>query len=255
MTRPTIALGAHNDSVRYMQQRLVESGFAMDGAELADGIFGTTTAKAVQTFQAAHALQPDGVVGPRTWAALDGDHQADEPTAIPATATTAPGFAKAARALNGALVDLRARVAEIPPGSNRGTRIDEMTGWTGRPAGQQGPAWCAYAATTWWNKDPLPRFGSVDSILGWARRRGLLHDPMFEPGFAPAAGDVFCVVARAKDGSVPPDGGVHTGLVLATDPQAGAVITVEGNSANRVRSIRRPAGGLVYVRIPDTVTG
>jgi hypothetical protein len=128
-----------------------------------------------------------------------------------------------------------------------------MTGWTGRPAGQQGPAWCAYAVTTWWSLK-LPHFGSVDSILGWARRRRLLHDPVFEGAFVPHPGDIFGVVARRPaSGTVPFDGGVHTGLVLAVDPQADVVVTVEGNSANRVRSIRRPWGSLVFVRISDAV--
>jgi hypothetical protein len=252
MTRPLIGIGAHNDAVRYLQQRLVESGFAMDSAEIMDGIFSTTTTKAVRTFQAAHALLPDGIVGSKTWAALEGDHQVDEPPTVPAAATTTPGFTHAASALNAALADLRAGVVEIPPGSNRSPRIDEMTGWTDRPPGQQGPAWCAYAATTWWNKTPLPRFGSVDSIIGWARRRGLFHDPLLEK-FKPTAGDIFCVVARNKTGSVPPDGGIHTGLVLATERLPNMVITIEGNSANRVRSIRRPSENLAYVRIPDSV--
>ncbi|MBD0839287.1 MULTISPECIES: peptidoglycan-binding domain-containing protein [unclassified Streptomyces] len=35
-----------------------------------DGIFGTKTRSAVVYFQWIHALEPDGIVGPKTWAAL-----------------------------------------------------------------------------------------------------------------------------------------------------------------------------------------
>lgn len=37
-----------------------------------DGIFGPVTLKAVKHFQSTHGLDPDGMVGPLTWAALGG---------------------------------------------------------------------------------------------------------------------------------------------------------------------------------------
>ena len=38
-----------------------------------DGIFGRLTEEAVKEFQAKHGLEPDGVVGPKTWALIQGD--------------------------------------------------------------------------------------------------------------------------------------------------------------------------------------
>ncbi|MEP7218554.1 MAG: peptidoglycan-binding domain-containing protein [Bacteroidota bacterium] len=37
----------------------------------ADGAFGPKTEVAVRAFQRTHGSVPDGIVGPKTWAALD----------------------------------------------------------------------------------------------------------------------------------------------------------------------------------------
>lgn len=53
--------------VRALQNRLTELGFHV----AADGDFGPGTKRAVQSFQLANGLTPDGIVGPNTQAALD----------------------------------------------------------------------------------------------------------------------------------------------------------------------------------------
>jgi murein L,D-transpeptidase YcbB/YkuD len=50
-----------DSNVKLIQQKLNIS---------ADGYFGNQTLQAVQNFQKAHGLQPDGIVGPMTWKAL-----------------------------------------------------------------------------------------------------------------------------------------------------------------------------------------
>jgi peptidoglycan hydrolase-like protein with peptidoglycan-binding domain len=61
--RPTLRRGATGELVKQVQAKV--------GAPV-DGNFGSNTEAAVRTFQRAHGLVPDGIVGPKTWRALDG---------------------------------------------------------------------------------------------------------------------------------------------------------------------------------------
>ena len=65
--RPTLRLMARGVDVELLQVLLVEAGHETD----IDGIFGRHTEMLVRDFQSAKALTADGVVGPRTWAALE----------------------------------------------------------------------------------------------------------------------------------------------------------------------------------------
>lgn len=60
---PTLRRGSHGPDVVHLQQRL---GITADGA------FGPKTEAAVRTYQRAHGLVADGIVGSRTWASLYG---------------------------------------------------------------------------------------------------------------------------------------------------------------------------------------
>jgi peptidoglycan hydrolase-like protein with peptidoglycan-binding domain len=61
--RPTLRRGATGEFVKQVQTKL---------AVAVDGDFGPETEAAVRAFQRNHDLVPDGIVGPATWAALDG---------------------------------------------------------------------------------------------------------------------------------------------------------------------------------------
>lgn len=63
---PTLRFGDKGGEVEDLQNALVEAGFAV----LVDGDFGDHTKDAVVDFQTRHGLNPDGVVGPRTWGLL-----------------------------------------------------------------------------------------------------------------------------------------------------------------------------------------
>lgn len=62
----TLRVGSRGDAVRRLQQRLTVFGHTL----IADGIFGPNTEKAVKEFQTSRSLEPDGIVGMATWAAL-----------------------------------------------------------------------------------------------------------------------------------------------------------------------------------------
>ena len=79
MDHPTLRRGDSGESVTYLQTLLCDVGETLT----ADGNFGEKTEKAVKNFQRIYKLPVDGVVGPKTWAALEfaTGHQHDEPDA------------------------------------------------------------------------------------------------------------------------------------------------------------------------------
>jgi N-acetyl-anhydromuramyl-L-alanine amidase AmpD len=65
---PTLALGARGEPVHHLQSLLRRLGYDV----AADSIFGPLTEQAVRDLQRRRGLAVDGIVGPRTWAALHG---------------------------------------------------------------------------------------------------------------------------------------------------------------------------------------
>lgn len=62
----TLALGSWGADVFALQQALIRAGYDL----VSDGLFGRATQRAVMAFQLANNLNPDGIVGPKTVAAL-----------------------------------------------------------------------------------------------------------------------------------------------------------------------------------------
>ena len=75
-----LRLGDKNDSVKAMQQTLINLGYLSGKA---DGQFGNLTFKALKEFQKANALYADGVAGSKTIAALNSAGQAPTVTDAP----------------------------------------------------------------------------------------------------------------------------------------------------------------------------
>ncbi len=66
----TMRRGSRGDDVSDLQTRLNAAG-AAEPALVTDGIFGRLTQASARQYQSSHDLEPDGIVGPLTWASLD----------------------------------------------------------------------------------------------------------------------------------------------------------------------------------------
>lgn len=67
---PTLKRGMKGEYVSLLQTKLVNKGYSV-GSYGIDGDFGSATMKAVQQFQRDNGLTVDGIVGAKTWAALN----------------------------------------------------------------------------------------------------------------------------------------------------------------------------------------
>lgn len=67
---PTLKKGSKGEYVTLLQTKLKNKGYDL-GSYGVDGDFGTATEKAVKAFQKDNGLTADGIVGEKTWKALD----------------------------------------------------------------------------------------------------------------------------------------------------------------------------------------
>lgn len=68
IVKPVLRKGDRGDEVKDLQERLNALGYDCGNV---DGVFGTRTKNAVVRFQTDNGLDPDGIVGGKTWAVLD----------------------------------------------------------------------------------------------------------------------------------------------------------------------------------------
>lgn len=91
MTNETIRFGAKGQKVRKLQTMLKDRGYNLE----ADGDFGPKTRRAVTQYQRENRLQPDGIVGKRTWHMLQSEPE-KRPAILPAARESAPITTKGA---------------------------------------------------------------------------------------------------------------------------------------------------------------
>jgi hypothetical protein len=214
-----ITMGEKDPSVvKAIQARLNEVGC---GPVDIDGDFGKNTANAVKSFQSWHCdksgnpLVIDGKVGSLTWASLF-----DVSNTV--TTTASELFREVLK-----VAQKEIGVREVPPGSNRGPRVEEYLKSVGVDPG--GP-WCA--AFVYWCFDQAcsnlgrqnPVFKTGSCMDHWRKTKGekitstnAINNPsLVEPG------SVFIIRRGDWQG--------HTGLVLSISD--GYINTIEGNTNN-----------------------
>jgi hypothetical protein len=184
---------------------------------------------------AGEPLEIDGVVGPETWAALFGPE-----SIAPRVGEITPGEVPLPRVgtLAATVLDIAGRevgVREVPPGSNRGPRVDEYIRATGlNPAATSTP-WCMCFVYFCFQKaaqhlnvpNVVPRKGSVH--MAWDATQ-LLGPPVRFITAAQARRDpslvrpgmVFFIDTGARKG--------HTGIIAGN---LNALLeTIEGNTTS-----------------------
>lgn len=230
MTR-IIRYGDFGADVSDVQQRLVECGYSIAPLELSIFTVGDTTRAAVQAFQRAEKLNPDGEVGDFT------RHALEHPKSNSGTWTAAgwrldraqvPG--NLIQVIDAAVADLG--LAEDPDGSNDGPKLAKFK--------TRGAAWCAVAVYTWYlqrpggaNGAPWPRTASTWELYQWAQKnhRVLPFDEPWLPG------DIWYVKRPPPPGEATPRG--HVTLIV-TALEGNRAACIGGNEGNHVRgSIRK----------------
>jgi len=213
-----ITIGEQDPSiVKHIQNQLNQLGF---GPLVEDGIFGPKTLYSVKAFQQydiyrdinPSLIKEVGKIDRLTWESLS--------YAIICVKNRPPLIKDTLR-----IAHNEVGVKEVPPGTNRGPRVEEYLKSVRLGAGYPWCAafvyWCVEQASAGLNRvNPLPRTGSC--MDHWNKTKGekitfqqVLSDPkLIKPG------DIFIISRKGGKG--------HTGFVY--DTFGSDIITVEGNS-------------------------
>lgn len=243
-TYPVLRQGAAGKAVGILQEQLFRRGLM--SAKI-DGVFGTITDRAVRAFQALVKLEPDGIVGPKTWAALLGF--GSNPAPVPVASASEPvriSTANTATTSTGmTFVDWLVRVAmrdlgkTEKPRNNQGEWIKKFWPSTTYPDGYAArQPYCAAAMAYWLDTagDELDKAGQLERLTGmtgvqfekWRCKSARAWD--WQPWGKKAKG-----VTVLPDSAQPQKGDVvvfdfsHIGLVVGV-PSAGRIATIEANT-------------------------
>lgn len=229
--RQTLRRGDRSVEVFELTQILFSKNFIAH----VDVSFDAVVEDAVQVFQETQGLKSDGIVGPNTWAALEGKKTAlgseGKLSVLRAFSRDKEGSIIGRVATLSAIYLSVAEAGEIDH-DNQGLWVAHFAGVTEttlhrRPGSYP---WCAHmvsrlirdACDALGCEMPIDTTGRAQSIY----RDGLKKGYTLEPGVRPLPGDLV-VWWRGKSAR---SGAGHVGFVVHAE-EAGQLITVEGNAA------------------------
>lgn len=244
----TLRIGDTGPEVVRLRQDLAEANPELMSSSPSPTVFDAQLDTAVRGLQERYELTQDGVVGPRTLRALQAemaDLRSPEPdyVAMDALPRRTAMFARAA---------LRARIREVPLGSNRGPTgpsggVDAFLTWFGDgetylkyearpnlPQGWRGAPWCA-AFIAWCAAQAAKDIGADFVLRSGTDLMGCRkwHTAGKKHGLVLAQPEPGCVGLVARNGKL-----AHAVLITRVDPDG--VWSVEGNGyGERVRAVKR----------------
>ena len=222
----TIREGDVGDDVVSCQQDLTKHGYST----AADGIFGPGTAKQVKAFQSASGLVADGIVGDKTWAALEAPSPDEEPTTWDEAARSWADFVPFLGPAMGATYDLTdAQMPSFPPG---------VTFLSSKYKGEATTNCSMFTAYLLGNG-----FGGPFTLSQWNEWQVAKGpDPNAYKGYGPQVVCEWGVGVWMPQGTIPrnavylvqsfttwPRG--HSWLVLDYDEATGKILTLESNTS------------------------
>jgi len=218
-----------------LQHLLSSHGYFADRMP-AHGIFEDVTHENVVLFQLQHvdqegmSLEPDGVVGDKTWWALQnpsGDAQRNHFRPLIPDGLTA----RRRRLLELVFQEHAKPVFEVPDGSNRSPDIDQYWGHTG----VIGQPWCC-AFVSWALNEILGAYpiGGKHHLGVQAMWRAAAREN--QSAEDPKPGDVFIQIKSGGKG--------HTGFVVGVTQDKAFIYTGEGNCGNRLKIGRRATASI-----------
>ncbi len=250
---PPLRLGERGESVRKLQQSLIDLRFPMPISTrrgTPDGSYGSETVTTVQKFQTKHGLGIDGIAGQQTLSRLDQLFLRPSYPAVPPGSGTPPKSptsqpsALAKAAISFAMTQIG--VMENPLGSNRGPEVDSYLKAVGVSPGN---FWCV-AFTYFCYQKAAEKLGLQNPHI---KTSGVL-DHWDKAGANPKIVRVTTAQVLSNPGLVKPGslfiidnggGKGHTGMVI--EVANGRLVTIEGNtnddgSSNGIGVFRRERG-------------
>jgi hypothetical protein len=222
--RPVLGPKSRGPAVLELQRILIGLGYT---GLSETGVVDEETTQAIELFQLQHIdqagkpLLSDGIVGPKTWWALQNPSgEAQRNFFVP---PSVDGLTEGRKKLLATLAqEHRKPVFEVPDGSNRSKDIDRYFGKTGIV----GQPWCC-AFVSWALEQALGRFpvGGVHHL--GVQRMWVTAKDLGMAVTTPKPGDVFVQIKSKGTG--------HTGFVIGVSEDGKSVFTCEGNAGNRLK--------------------